>query len=237
MTFFKRFSQYFNKNDNTIKNGDKIKMNTCDSLNDIKNIPSVAEDFIVPACSLDRDFGYKCRICMDLGEGKEEMCAPCVCTGTIKYIHVACLKEWIKEKKSIICELCNQQYTNQWKNWALENGIIKQDTDGEKSKDIIKVVLQLCFCVYSLLLVSMVVISYTTGNLGIDINELETSEISVLYMFFLWDIQFVVTQSMSFYSQDSIRSKIERNVEDMFPHSNSSSYYNYLKLPVRNKVN
>ena len=31
--------------------------------------------------------------------------------GTIKYIHVTCLKEWIKEKKSVMCELCHTEYT------------------------------------------------------------------------------------------------------------------------------
>ena len=90
-----------------------------------KNFKNEEQDFIVPACSLDRNFGYKCRICMDLGEGKEEMCAPCLCDGTIKYMHVTCLKEWIKEKKSIKCELCGEQYKNQWVKWAVKNEVIQ----------------------------------------------------------------------------------------------------------------
>jgi len=38
------------------------------------------------------------------------MCAPCECIGSVKYIHVTCLKEWIKEKRSIKCELCGSNY-------------------------------------------------------------------------------------------------------------------------------
>ena len=38
------------------------------------------------------------------------MCAPCECTGSIKYIHVKCLKEWIKECKLVTCELCHSDY-------------------------------------------------------------------------------------------------------------------------------
>ena len=49
---------------------------------------------------------FKCRICLGLGDSEEEMCSPCLCSGSVTYIHVTCLKEWIKEKRSIKCELC-----------------------------------------------------------------------------------------------------------------------------------
>jgi E3 ubiquitin-protein ligase DOA10 len=72
---------------------------------------------------------------MDLGEGGEEMCAPCLCAGTIKYMHINCMKEWIKEKKSINCELCSTSYSNKWKLWALENNIIKLDVPKTRGAD------------------------------------------------------------------------------------------------------
>lgn len=61
---------------------------------------------------------YKCRICLGLGDNDEEMCTPCQCTGSVKYIHVTCLKEWIKEKRSVKCELCGQNYSKKWVKWA-----------------------------------------------------------------------------------------------------------------------
>lgn len=65
---------------------------------------------VVRVADLSHQMEYKCRICMDLGEADARMCAPCACTGSVKYIHVTCLKEWIKEKRSVNCELCNHAY-------------------------------------------------------------------------------------------------------------------------------
>jgi hypothetical protein len=46
---------------------------------------------------------YKCcRIC--LGEENEqdnEMITPCKCKGTMQFIHVNCLQEWVNGKKSV----------------------------------------------------------------------------------------------------------------------------------------
>lgn len=34
------------------------------------------------------------------------MCAPCKCTGTLQYVHVACLSRWCRETGVTSCELC-----------------------------------------------------------------------------------------------------------------------------------
>lgn len=65
---------------------------------------------VVKVADLSQNHEYKCRICIDLGDADTKMCAPCHCTGSVKYIHVTCLKEWIKEKRSIKCELCGGIY-------------------------------------------------------------------------------------------------------------------------------
>lgn len=65
---------------------------------------------VVKVADLSLNNEYKCRICIDLGDADTKMCAPCLCTGSVKYIHVTCLKEWIKEKRSIKCELCGSTY-------------------------------------------------------------------------------------------------------------------------------
>ena len=65
---------------------------------------------VVRVADLSHQMEYKCRICIDLGEADARMCAPCDCIGSGKYMHVTCLKEWIKEKRAIKCELCGGNY-------------------------------------------------------------------------------------------------------------------------------
>lgn len=66
--------------------------------------------------------GAPCRICLtETGTVSDPLISPCKCAGTMKYIHLNCLKEWIKSKvssrisekgmslyiKDLSCELCN----------------------------------------------------------------------------------------------------------------------------------
>lgn len=67
-----------------------------------------------------------CRICLseDLKDEDDPLISPCKCSGTMKYIHIKCLTEWIESKKSskdgqhfrsflwehIICELCKVEF-------------------------------------------------------------------------------------------------------------------------------
>lgn len=82
---------------------------------------------------------YKCRICMDLGDLEAEMCIPCECMGSIKYIHVTCLKEWIKEKRKISCELCKTNYKKVWVQWALRNKIIENEKRNTNNRNIVSI--------------------------------------------------------------------------------------------------
>lgn len=62
-----------------------------------------------------------CRICLSEAEtGIDPLICPCKCAGTMKFIHLNCLKEWLKSKitakvsdkgmsfhiKDLVCELC-----------------------------------------------------------------------------------------------------------------------------------
>lgn len=54
-----------------------------------------------------------CRICYEKDETKSKLLAPCGCSGTMKYIHDHCLREWITTKNISIsehrCELCEKK--------------------------------------------------------------------------------------------------------------------------------
>lgn len=54
-----------------------------------------------------------CRICQcDSCEIQKEspLVAPCLCSGSLKFIHQACLQKWIKSSDKMSCELCQFEY-------------------------------------------------------------------------------------------------------------------------------
>ncbi|ETN69420.1 zinc finger, C3HC4 type [Necator americanus] len=58
----------------------------------------------------DNDDHHMCRVCRgDDGH----LYYPCLCTGSIKYVHQECLTEWLKYSKKEVCELCNYKYSFQ----------------------------------------------------------------------------------------------------------------------------
>ena len=76
-----------------------------------------------------------CRIC--LGEDEptsNELICPCKCDGTMKHIHIACLKEWLNSKKLVYngekvrsffwkaleCELCKTAFETKMKDTLFE---------------------------------------------------------------------------------------------------------------------
>lgn len=40
-----------------------------------------------------------CKICLSEEEPTNPMISPCSCTGSMKYIHLECLREWLEGKK------------------------------------------------------------------------------------------------------------------------------------------
>uniref|UniRef100_A0A1I7XD18 RING-type E3 ubiquitin transferase n=1 Tax=Heterorhabditis bacteriophora TaxID=37862 RepID=A0A1I7XD18_HETBA len=58
----------------------------------------------------DMEDHLMCRVCRG-DEG--HLYYPCLCTGSIKYVHQECLTEWLKYSKKEVCELCNYKYSFQ----------------------------------------------------------------------------------------------------------------------------
>uniref|UniRef100_A0A183U375 RING-type E3 ubiquitin transferase n=1 Tax=Toxocara canis TaxID=6265 RepID=A0A183U375_TOXCA len=52
-----------------------------------------------------------CRVCRSAGDSA--LYYPCLCTGSIKYVHQDCLLEWLKYSKKEVCELCSHKYSFQ----------------------------------------------------------------------------------------------------------------------------
>lgn len=51
-----------------------------------------------------------CRVCRIAGDDDQPLFHPCLCTGSIKYVHQNCLLEWLKYSKKDVCELCNHKF-------------------------------------------------------------------------------------------------------------------------------
>ncbi|XP_036342500.1 uncharacterized protein LOC118751793 [Rhagoletis pomonella] len=50
-----------------------------------------------------------CRICHN-SENPERLVSPCLCKGSLTYVHIHCLERWISTSRSTVCELCQFQY-------------------------------------------------------------------------------------------------------------------------------
>lgn len=61
--------------------------------------------------SLSSYQGDVCRICHCEAEpGVAPLISPCSCAGTLRYVHQACLQQWIKSANAKSCELCKVDY-------------------------------------------------------------------------------------------------------------------------------
>ncbi|XP_054089702.1 uncharacterized protein LOC105221239 isoform X2 [Zeugodacus cucurbitae] len=53
-----------------------------------------------------------CRICHN-SEDPERLVSPCLCKGSLTYVHIHCLERWISTSRSTVCELCQFQYNTE----------------------------------------------------------------------------------------------------------------------------
>ena len=57
---------------------------------------------------------YQCRICLEEEENLDKLISPCRCSGTSKYVHIECLKQWryqdIDAPGFYKCMECNEDY-------------------------------------------------------------------------------------------------------------------------------
>ena len=73
-------------------------------INDIKNDGDISDD---------SDESKKfCRICFSTKTDNEfgKFIRPCLCKGTIEYVHENCLKEWINISDKKKCTICLYNY-------------------------------------------------------------------------------------------------------------------------------
>ena len=55
--------------------------------------------------------GDICRVCRCEGTPERPLFHPCICTGSIKFIHQDCLLQWLRYSKKEFCELCSHRFS------------------------------------------------------------------------------------------------------------------------------
>lgn len=51
-----------------------------------------------------------CRICHCEAEPDLPLISPCLCAGSLQYVHQSCLQRWIKSSDTKKCELCKYEF-------------------------------------------------------------------------------------------------------------------------------
>ena len=59
----------------------------------------------------DLSQGDICRVCRCEGQSDRPLFHPCICTGSIKFIHQDCLTQWMRYSRKEYCELCGHRFS------------------------------------------------------------------------------------------------------------------------------
>lgn len=59
----------------------------------------------------DTSTGDICRVCRSEASPDRPLFHPCICTGSIKWIHQECLLQWMRYSRKEYCELCSHRFS------------------------------------------------------------------------------------------------------------------------------
>ncbi|XP_032874083.1 E3 ubiquitin-protein ligase MARCHF1 isoform X1 [Amblyraja radiata] len=85
------------------------------------------------------DDGDVCRICHCEGDDDSPLITPCRCIGTLRFVHQACLHQWIKSSDTRCCELCKYDFIMETKLKPLRKWEKLQMSTSERRKIICSV--------------------------------------------------------------------------------------------------
>uniref|UniRef100_A0A8D2BSP3 RING-type E3 ubiquitin transferase n=1 Tax=Sus scrofa TaxID=9823 RepID=A0A8D2BSP3_PIG len=82
-----------------------------------------------PLCS-----SFHRRICHCEGDDESPLITPCHCTGSLHFVHQACLQQWIKSSDTRCCELCKFEFIMETKQKPLRKWEMLQMTARERRR-------------------------------------------------------------------------------------------------------
>uniref|UniRef100_A0A8C5WZ41 RING-type E3 ubiquitin transferase n=1 Tax=Laticauda laticaudata TaxID=8630 RepID=A0A8C5WZ41_LATLA len=100
--------------------------------NDLDCPSQLSENF--PPLSPVSVSGDVCRICHCEGDDESPLITPCHCTGSLNFVHQACLQQWIKSSDTRCCELCKYEFIMETKLKPLRKWEKLQMTGSEQRK-------------------------------------------------------------------------------------------------------
>ncbi|XP_017448136.1 E3 ubiquitin-protein ligase MARCHF8 isoform X2 [Rattus norvegicus] len=95
--------------------------------------PSVLSEKCTPISPVSTS-GDACRICHCEGDDESPLITPCHCTGSLHFVHQACLQQWIKSSDTRCCELCKYEFIMETKLKPLRKWEKLQMTASERRK-------------------------------------------------------------------------------------------------------
>eukprot|EP00826_Nyctotherus_ovalis_P054625 TRINITY_DN7168_c0_g1_i6.p1 TRINITY_DN7168_c0_g1~~TRINITY_DN7168_c0_g1_i6.p1 ORF type:complete len:376 (-),score=76.46 TRINITY_DN7168_c0_g1_i6:101-1228(-) len=113
-----------------LSEGDVIRLGMCSFA--VKKLvcgkKSEEEKCLIAAVEEFSDAEVKCRICLRSENTEEEqiVCSPCKCLGSVRYVHLNCLRRWLKNQliereneyfhsyswQELNCDICHAPYPN-----------------------------------------------------------------------------------------------------------------------------
>ncbi|XP_037659604.1 E3 ubiquitin-protein ligase MARCHF8 isoform X2 [Choloepus didactylus] len=87
-----------------------------------------------PPTSPGSTSGDVCRICHCEGDDESPLITPCRCSGSLHFVHQACLQQWIKSSDTRCCELCKYEFIMEAKLKPLRKWEKLQMTASERRK-------------------------------------------------------------------------------------------------------
>ncbi|WRT68876.1 uncharacterized protein IL334_005857 [Kwoniella shivajii] len=66
---------------------------------------------ITPAPPHHEEEGDVCRVCRVEGDETDPLIYPCKCSGSVRFVHQDCLKQWLAQTGKKHCEICGHKYT------------------------------------------------------------------------------------------------------------------------------
>ncbi|XP_075054113.1 E3 ubiquitin-protein ligase MARCHF1 isoform X2 [Mixophyes fleayi] len=130
--------QYLSREDNVIKKKIREEGAGAETLAPVPATPynSSASPAIYDEWSDDVE---DCRICHCEGDDENPLITPCRCTGTLRFVHQACLHQWIKSSDTRCCELCKYDFVMETKLKPLRKWEKLQMTKSERRKIVCSV--------------------------------------------------------------------------------------------------
>ncbi|TMW42298.1 hypothetical protein DOY81_012622 [Sarcophaga bullata] len=72
--------------------------------------PQATEQKSLLSMRSSNEFNHSCRICRWNRSDMELLKTPCLCRGSVGFIHLQCLRKWIMHRRDNRCEICNQPF-------------------------------------------------------------------------------------------------------------------------------